>query len=31
MNRWKIPQWLELEVKERDRKCVYCGVTMLGI
>jgi len=29
MNRWRIPQWLELEVRERDRKCVYCGVTML--
>ena len=29
MNRWNIPQWLELEVRERDRKCVYCGVTML--
>ena len=29
MNRWNIPEWLELEVRERDRKCVYCGVTML--
>lgn len=29
MNRWNIPQWLELVVRERDRQCVYCGVTML--
>jgi hypothetical protein len=26
MNRWHIPLWLELEVIERDRHCVYCGV-----
>lgn len=26
MNRWKIPDWLEREVIERDRGCVYCGV-----
>ena len=26
MNRWKIPDWLEREVVERDRCCVYCGV-----
>jgi len=26
MNRWKIPNWLEREVIERDRACVYCGV-----
>ena len=26
MNRWKIPAWLEQEVIERDRSCVYCGV-----
>lgn len=26
MNRWKIPDWLEREVIERDRYCVYCGV-----
>ena len=24
MNRWKIPDWLEREVKERDTCCVYC-------
>jgi 5-methylcytosine-specific restriction endonuclease McrA len=26
MNRWNIPDWLEYEVIERDRCCVYCGV-----
>lgn len=26
MNRWKIPDWLEHEVIQRDRACVYCGV-----
>jgi len=26
MNRWKIPDWLEREIIERDRRCVYCGV-----
>jgi hypothetical protein len=26
MNRWNIPGWLEREVTERDRCCVYCGV-----
>ena len=26
MNRWKIPDWLEQEVIERDRSCIYCGV-----
>jgi hypothetical protein len=26
MNRWNIPEWLEREVTERDRTCVYCGV-----
>jgi 5-methylcytosine-specific restriction endonuclease McrA len=25
MNNWDIPDWLEKEVKDRDRKCVYCG------
>ena len=24
MNKWKIPDWLEREVKDRDRHCVYC-------
>ncbi len=26
MNRWNIPDWLEREVIERDRCCVYCRV-----
>lgn len=26
MNRWNIPDWLEREVIERNRRCVYCGV-----
>lgn len=26
MNRWNIPAWLEKEVRERDKACVYCGV-----
>lgn len=26
MNRWNIPDWLEREIIERDRRCVYCGV-----
>lgn len=25
-NNWNIPEWLENEVRERDRACVYCGV-----
>jgi hypothetical protein len=29
MNAWGIPDWLEKEVRERDRKCVYCGVEMI--
>ncbi|MEK0451572.1 MAG: hypothetical protein RL088_3840 [Verrucomicrobiota bacterium] len=28
MNRWNIPEWLESEVRQRDTKCVYCGVEM---
>lgn len=27
MNRWKIPCWLEQEVTQRDRVCIYCGVS----
>jgi hypothetical protein len=27
MNRWKIPDWLEREVIQRDRACVYCRVS----
>jgi 5-methylcytosine-specific restriction endonuclease McrA len=26
VNRWNIPDWLEREVKDRDRFCVYCRV-----
>jgi hypothetical protein len=29
MNRWGIPDWLEKEVKERDKTCVYCGIQMI--
>ena len=29
MNRWGIPDWLEEEVKARDKTCVYCGVQMI--
>ena len=25
-NNWNIPDWLEKEVKKRDKKCIYCGV-----
>jgi len=25
-NNWNIPSWLEKEVRERDKNCVYCGV-----
>ncbi len=24
-NNWNIPAWLEQEVRERDKACVYCG------
>ena len=24
-NNWNIPSWLEKEVRERDKPCVYCG------
>ena len=24
-NNWNIPTWLEKEVRERDKNCVYCG------
>jgi uncharacterized protein (DUF927 family) len=29
VNDWDIPDWLEEEVKERDKACVYCGVPMV--
>jgi hypothetical protein len=25
-NNWSIPDWLESEVRARDKACVYCGV-----
>lgn len=28
MNKWGIPEWLEIEVKLRDKKCVYCRTAM---
>ena len=29
MNKWGIPAWLEREVRQRDKTCVYCGTPML--
>jgi hypothetical protein len=29
MNDWGIPDWLEREVKERDKTCIYCGAQMI--
>ena len=29
MNDWGIPDWLEREVRERDKTCVYCGIQMI--
>lgn len=29
MNRWGIPTWLEKEVNDRDKRCVYCGIQMI--
>ena len=29
MNHWGIPDWLERDVKERDKTCVYCGIQMI--
>jgi len=29
MNNWGIPAWLEKEVKQRDKACVYCGIQMI--
>ena len=28
MNAWRIPAWLEEEVRARDTRCVYCRVSM---
>jgi len=29
MNNWHIPHWLEKEVRERDKICIYCGIQMI--
>jgi hypothetical protein len=29
MNNWGIPNWLEKEVQDRDKTCVYCGIQMI--
>jgi hypothetical protein len=29
MNNWGIPGWLEKEVRERDKTCVYCDIKMI--
>ncbi|MDE2420494.1 MAG: HNH endonuclease [Gammaproteobacteria bacterium] len=29
MNSWGIPAWLEDEVRNRDKTCVYCAVEMV--
>jgi hypothetical protein len=29
MNHWGIPDWLEKEVKNCDKTCVYCGTQMI--
>jgi hypothetical protein len=29
MSNWGIPDWLEKEVRERDKACVYCGIQMI--
>jgi hypothetical protein len=29
MNNWDIPEWLEEEVKKRDKACVYCGIQLI--
>ncbi len=28
MNKWDIPDWLEREVRDRDKQCVYCRVEL---
>ena len=30
VNRWNLPEWLEREIIERDRSCVYCGVEFVA-
>src|SRR2546422_4658543 len=31
MNKWNIPAWLEIEVRQRDKNCVYCRIPMLEL
>lgn len=31
MNRWRIPSWLELEVRQRDTECIYCRTPLLEL
>ena len=26
MNKWNIPDWLENDVRNRDKSCIYCGI-----
>ena len=30
MNKWKIPDSLEQEIRARDRACVYCGTEFVA-
>lgn len=30
-NNWNIPDWLEKEVRERDKVCVYCGCEFTSV
>jgi len=30
-NNWNIPAWLESEVRERDKVCVYCGIKFTSV
>ena len=27
LNRWNIPEWMEKAIIDRDKVCVYCGVS----
>ena len=31
MNQWGIPEQLEREVRQRDKKCIYCRTPMLEL
>ena len=30
-NNWNIPLWLEKEIRQRDKVCVYCGVEFTSV